>query len=70
MVFTANDIYTGLAKRGRVEARLKEHLPVGKDPIPGGAKVKIDQKDSIAEAEKSEAGIIKMAQPRHNKRGK
>lgn len=64
------NIYTGKAKRGRVEARLKEHLPGGKDPIPGGAKVKIQQKPSIAEAEKTEARIIKKEQPKQNKKGK
>ena len=67
---SGTNIYTGVAKRGRVEDRLKEHLPGGKDPIPGGAKVKIEQKESIAEAEKSEARIIKRAQPRHNEQGK
>ena len=67
---SGTNIYTGVAKRGRVEDRLKEHLPGGKDPIPGGAKVKIEQKESIAEAEKSEARIIKSAQPRYNEQGK
>ncbi len=67
---SGTNIYTGVAKRGRVEDRLKEHLPGGKDPIPGGAKVKIEQKESIAEAEKSEARIIKRAQPRYNEQGK
>ena len=64
---SGTNIYTGVAKRGRVEDRLKEHLPGGKDPIPGGAKVKIEQKGSIFEAEKSEARIIKAAQPHYNK---
>ncbi len=67
---SGTNIYTGVAKRGRVEDRLKEHLPGGKDPIPGGAKVKIEQKESIAEAEKSEARIIKRAQPLYNEQGK
>ena len=31
------NIYTGSAKRGRVEDRLREHLPGGKDPVPGAA---------------------------------
>ncbi|ODB89638.1 hypothetical protein A3194_10830 [Candidatus Thiodiazotropha endoloripes] len=48
-----NTLYTGVAKRGRVEERLKEHLPGGPDPIRGGAKVKINQKPSIADAEKA-----------------
>ena len=64
------NIYTGSAKKGRVEDRLKEHLPGGKDPIPGGKRVVITQKPSIAEAQKTEKRIIKSAKPRHNKRGK
>ena len=65
-----NNIYTRVAKRGRVEHRLKEHLPGGKDPIRGGVKVKIQQKSSIDEAIKSEARIIKRQQPSQNKKGK
>jgi len=64
------NIYTGIAKRGRVEERLKEHLPKGPDPIPGGVKVKITQKSSINEAQKSEARIIKQQKPAQNKKGK
>jgi hypothetical protein len=61
--------YTGKAQRGRVLERLKEHLPGGKDPVPG-AKVTIQQKPSIAEAKASEARIIKRDQPKHNIQGK
>ena len=64
------NLYTGVAKRGRVEERLKEHLPGSTDPVRGGAKVRIQQKPSIAEAKKSEARIIKTSQPPQNKRGK
>lgn len=60
-----DNIYTGSAKRGRVEARLREHLPGGKDPVPGGRKVEIDQKSSI-----DEARSIRRSKPRHNKKGK
>ena len=63
-------LYTGVAKRGRVEDRLKEHLPGGPDPVRGGAKVKITQKSSIADAEKAEARAIKQKQPPQNKKGK
>ncbi len=75
VVYTIEDrkgknLYTGVAKKGRVEARLKEHLPGAVDAVRGGAKVKITQKSSIAEAEKSEARIIKRQQPPQNKRGK
>jgi len=64
------NLYTGVAKRGRVEDRLKEHLSTGPDPIRGGAKIKIQQKPSIDEALKSEARIIKRQQPPQNKKGK
>ena len=64
------NVYTGSVKRGRVDERLREHLPGGPDPIPGGRTVKIEQKGSIGEAQKAETRIIKRSKPRHNKRGK
>lgn len=63
-------LYTGVAKRGRVEERLKEHLPGGPDPIRGGSRVTIQQKSSIEAALKAEAKAIKVKQPPQNKRGK
>ena len=63
-------LYVGVAKRGRVKDRIEEHLPGGKDPIRGGVKVKIQQKPSIADAEKAEARAIKSKQPPRNKKGK
>jgi predicted GIY-YIG superfamily endonuclease len=63
-------LYTGVAKRGRVSDRLSEHLPGGIDPIKGAARVRIQQKASIADAEKAEAKAIKSLQPPQNKRGK
>lgn len=64
------NIYTGVAKRGRVSDRLKEHLPGGPDPIRGGRKVKIQQQPSIQKALESEARIIRRSQPKQNKKGK
>lgn len=61
--------YTGVAQRGRVQERLKEHLPRGKDYVPG-AKVQIEQVGSINEAETKETRIIARAKPPHNKKGK
>jgi predicted GIY-YIG superfamily endonuclease len=61
-----HNIYTGTAKRGRVQARLKEHLPGGPDPIPGGAKVHVQQMPSISDAKKTEARIISRSKPKHN----
>ncbi|CAC9504253.1 hypothetical protein [uncultured Gammaproteobacteria bacterium] len=65
-----DNIYTGVAKRGRVGERLKEHLPGAKDAIRGGEKVSIQQKSSISDALKAEARIIKSQQPSQNKKGK
>ena len=47
-ILTTNDNnnYTGIAKKGRVQERLEEHLPNGKDPIPG-SKIQIEQMHSI-----------------------
>ncbi len=60
-----NNNYTGIAKRGRVQERIKEHL----NEIPG-AKVQIEQMSSISEARNKEANIIKRSQPKYNKQGK
>lgn len=59
--------YVGIAKRGRVQERIQEHLDVGKIP---GAKVQVQQMDSIAEARKTEARIIARTQPKYNDQGK
>lgn len=67
---SGENIYTGAAKRGRVKERLREHLPEGPNSILGGAKAKIQQKTSIAEAEKTESNIIARSKPKYNKRGK
>lgn len=61
--------YTGVAQRGRAQERLQEHLPGGKDPIPG-AKVRIEQVKTIADAKKKEEAIIARSQPKYNDRGK
>jgi len=61
--------YTGVAQRGRVQERLKEHLPDGKDYIPG-AKIQIEQMNSIDDAKRKEALIISRIKPPHNKQGK
>jgi hypothetical protein len=61
--------YVGVAKRGRVQERIAEHLPDGKDPVPG-AKVRIEQMGSIAEAKAKEARVIARGQPKYNEQGK
>ena len=66
---SGNTNYVGIAKRGRVKERLQEHLPGGKDYIPG-TKVQIEQMTSIADARKKESNIIAKSKPKHNKQGK
>jgi len=66
---SGNTNYVGIAKRGRVQERLQEHLPGGKDYIPG-TKVQIEQMTSIADARKKESNIIAKSKPKHNKQGK
>ena len=61
--------YAGVAKRGRVQDRLREHLPGGKNYVPG-AKVQIEQMASIKDAEAKETRIIFRTKPPHNEQGK
>jgi len=57
--------YAGVAKKGRVQERLEEHL----GEIPGN-KVQIEQFNTIRAAEKKESNIIKIIQPKYNEKGK
>lgn len=59
--------YVGIAKKGRVQDRLEEHIAADKIP---GAKVQIEQKSSIAEAEVTETRIIARSGPKYNDKGK
>ena len=61
--------YTGIAKRGRVKARVAEHLPGNKDHVPG-TKVEIEQMSTIKDAREKESRIIARSKPKHNKQGK
>ncbi len=61
--------YVGVAKRGRVQDRIAEHLPGAKDYVPG-AKVHIEQMPSIRKAVKKEERIIARSQPPNNVQGK
>ena len=61
--------YTGVAKRGRVQERLREHLAGGRDPVPG-TKVQIEQMASIEDARAKETRVIKRTKPPHNQQGK
>ena len=61
--------YTGIAKRGRVQDRIVEHLSGSKDPIPG-TKVQIEQMSGIQDARAKESRIISRSKPKYNKQGK
>ena len=60
------NIYTGVAKKGRVGERLTEHLRGGVDPIPGGSWFSIKQKRSISDARAEEKQVIKNEEPKQN----
>jgi len=62
---SGNPNYVGVAKRGRVNERLTEHL----GEIPG-SKVKIEQFSSIKDAREKEQRVIKKNSPKYNKLGK
>lgn len=61
--------YAGVAKRGRVQERIAEHLAGKKDAVPG-AKVQIEQLSSIGDAKAKETRVIARSQPKYNKEGK
>jgi len=58
--------YVGVAKKGRVQDRINEHIEDGKIP---GAKVQIEQMPSIEAAKKKEENIIARIEPKYNKQG-
>ena len=61
--------YVGIAKRGRLHERLEEHLPGGKDYVPG-AKVQIEQMKNIDHAKATESRVIARSKPKYNDQGK
>lgn len=61
--------YAGVAKRGRVQERIAEHLPGGKDYVPG-AKVQIEQMKSVDQAKATESRVIARSKPKYNDQGK
>ena len=63
--------YVGMAQKGRLQERVKEHLPSSsKDPIKGGKTVAVKQTATKASALKIEKAIINSKQPPQNKKGK
>lgn len=66
MTESGKTIYTGVAKRGRVRDRIEEHLPRGKDRVPGTS-VQIEQSSHISQARVRETNIISRTNPKYNK---
>ncbi len=66
---SGNTNYVGVAKRGRVQERLAEHLAGGKDSVPG-EKVQINQMKTIDQAIQTEARVISRSEPKYNNQGK
>lgn len=63
---SGNTNYVGIAKRGRVQERIQEHMDADKIP---GVKVQIEQMPSIEEAQKKEQNIISRTRPKYNEQG-
>jgi len=61
------NLYTGVAGRGRVQQRLAEHLELPKEKIAGGIKFKIAQVKNKPRALQVEKQIIKKESPKFNK---
>ena len=58
--------YVGIAHRGRVQERIREHVSNARIP---GEKVQIEQKPSIREARATEKRVLARSKPRFNRQG-
>lgn len=61
------NLYTGIAGRGRVQDRLKEHKVLKCELIPGGTRFQFAQTKNKDRAEQIEKQIIKKEKPKFNK---
>ena len=64
------NIYTGIAGRGRVVQRLLEHKELKKEKILGANKFQIAQVKNKKVAERIEKQIVKKERPKFNKQNK
>ena len=65
-----NNLYTGVAGKGRVQDRLMEHATLKRELIPGGTRFQFAQVKNKDRAEQIEQRIIKKEQPKFNKQNK
>jgi len=61
-----DNVFTGAAARGKVQDQIAKHMRGGEEAIPGAKSVKLTQKQTVTEARKSAARIIKRDQPKYN----
>jgi len=67
---STENLYTGVASRGRVQERLMEHKILKNEIIPGGTRFQFAQVKNKSRAEQIEKRIIKEEHPRFNKQNK
>jgi len=67
---SGDELYDGVAKKGRVQDRLLEHLNLKKEKISGATKIKFAQFSSIQKAKKAEKQLVKKLQPKFNDQNK
>lgn len=63
-----SNLLTGVASRGRVLTKIREHLLGGPFPLRGGITVQIQQQKTIASAIETASQIIARDKPRYNER--
>ncbi|PIV13251.1 hypothetical protein COY65_01995 [Candidatus Jorgensenbacteria bacterium CG_4_10_14_0_8_um_filter_39_13] len=64
------NLYTGIAGRGRSQERLLEHKEIKKEKIPEGTKFQYAQVKTKVRAHEVEKSIIKKEQPEFNQQHK
>ena len=64
------NLYTGVAGRGRTQDRLSEHKELKNEKIPGGTKFQFTQTKTKERAEQIEKQIIRKEQPKFNEQNK
>jgi len=64
---SGNNLYTGIAGRGRVQDRLMEHKTLKHELISGGTRFQFTQTKNKDRAEQIEKQIIRKEQPKFNK---
>lgn len=64
------NLYTGIAGRGRAQDRLQEHKDLRREHIRGATRFQITQFKNKERAEKIEKQIIRKEQPKFNEQNK